>query len=359
MAGENQAPAAGPAPQDSFSQEIDQQLAAAEAAAAAEATTTQQPTVEQPGVVQVVQAETQQAAPAQQDPAQAEPARPALPETVPYARFAEVNAKRGNAEQRLQAALEAGNRSSGEIAALREQVARLTGQLEGMHRGGIAAPAQQQQQVDPVAQAEQELVALAERYEGGGMSATAYEKERLPLARKHARAIAQAEATGIARQHAQAQPKQGGDDLYLTDQTRALEDANPWIRTMPNSLIEGLKPMAIEYAKAHGIRLTDDAVGNRNLRAAFINVARELGLDIRFGAQPRGNPADLPPLQSTPAPAARVPVPANQPPPMPQRSAPSTGQGSLTESQFLAMSVEDRMALLDKAPHVFDDFAPG
>lgn len=360
-------PAPEAVPAGSLSEQIDQDLAAAEAALAAEeaaAVAAQTPAAE-PATDPAAAAPAPAPAPATApDPAPAGDGRPPMPQSVPIARFQEVVAQRHEAAAAYQRAVEEGNASRREIAQLREHLQRLTGQVEGMQRAGaVPAAAPPVQQTDPVAVAENELMALAAKYEAGGMSATEYERQRLPLARQHAKAIAQAEAVGVtqaARQYdAQTRPAPApSSDLYLEDQTRQMEEANPWVRRVPDELIAGLKPAVLRYCQERGIHVGNDARGNRNLRAGFIQLAREMRLPEIYGGGTEPAPA-MPVVPTSANPVPRLPVPANQPPNLGHRGAGPVNPGGISKEALLAMSPEQRLELHDKAPQVLESFASG
>lgn len=354
-------PAAIETPAGSLAEEIDRQDREAEAALAAEeaaaAAAQQPPGAEapeaQPAGQEQQAAEAPEAVPAQQ-PEQPQEQQPQRPTSVPYGRFAEVVEQRNRADQAYRQAIEDGTASQKQLALLQQQVAHLTGQIQGMQRSGPqpGAPGQPRQP-DPLMQVEEQLLALEREYEAGGMSAVERERRRQPLARRHAAIVGELSAIAVQQrarqQDAQQQRPTGatGADLYLEDQTRQMEEANPWVRNIPEDVIADYKPLVVRWCQSRNIPLTADARGNRNLRAAFIALGKERGLDRIWGGTETAPDATAPAAQQ-PANAARLPTPPSQPPLLGHRgsAAPST-PGGITEAQFLAMTPEQRMALPD------------
>lgn len=361
------APAANEAvPAGSLSEQIDQDLAVAQAALAAEeaaAAVAQAPAAE-PAAEAAATVETTPAAGASApEPAPAGDGRPPMPQTVPIERFNEVIGQRNHAAENLRRAVEDGNASKREIAQLREHLANLTGQVTAMQRSGTQPVAAPPQQADPVVQVEDELMALATKYEAGGMSASEYERQRIPLARKHAVLISQHVASGAVQQASRqpTAPAAASSDLYLEDQTRQMEDANPWVRNVPPELMVGLKPVLLRQLQERGIHAGDDARGNRNLRAAFVAYGREMRFPEIYGGGTEPAPRMAGPTAAPPpaTPQHRLPVPANQPPQLGQRGAGPADPGGVSKEALLAMSPEDRLELMEKAPQVFARFASG
>lgn len=380
MAVEN--PPAAPVPTGSLSEQIDEDLAAAQAAVAAEeaaALAAQQPPGTVPDVAAVDLEPVAEPAPGDAtneqpaaDPPAAEAGQPGAPPaeqqpprptTVPYGRFAEVVEQRNRADQAYRQAVAEGTASQRQLALLQQQVAHLSGQVQGMQRAGVqpagAPPARPQ--VDPLAEVEGQMLELAREYEGGTMRASEYEQKRIPLARRHAGLLAEMGAVNVTRaarqydaQQAQSRPATGAD-LYLEDQTRLMEEANPWTRNVPPEVMADYKPLVERWCHSRNIPLTPDARGNRNLRAAFIALGKERGLDRIWGA-PDAAPAAAPPMGST-AQTARLPAPPSQPPLIGNRGAAAPGApGGISKEAFLAMSPEARLEL---PPHVLMHFESG
>jgi hypothetical protein len=67
-------------------------------------------------------------------------------------------------------------------------------------------------------------------------------------------------------------------DAYVADQSRLLEQQNPWVARLPHTLLEDFVPMAARLCRASGLQLREgDPASDLALRRALVSVLAEHG----------------------------------------------------------------------------------
>lgn len=195
---------------------------------------------------------------------------------IPKARLDEVLRQGGELQQRLDQ--------------LAQHNAYLAGQLEAF--GRTRAPEQQQQQeTDPVQALETQLDALADRYDQGEITLREFRSAERRLLAEQDQARAE-----LARPDPETFAVQLSRDPVVSDHLTRLQRDNPWFDRVPQDDVQDfLVPRAREALERQGIAITPDARSTMILREAVVDLAKRVGMDLKYGGQQQ-QPAQAPAL---------------------------------------------------------------
>lgn len=282
-------------------------------------------------------------------PAAAAPAA-AQPQTIPKARFDEVNARARQAEEHA--------------AKLAADNAYLRGLADA--RGGIpatgtpAAPPAQQTPEQRLAAVRAEKATLAKQFDEGELTMADFEAKRDALEDKiEALRDERLNERMIAKTGSQASE---GSALYVETITRQLEKDHPWVGEFEAVGSDAdwnyLKQLGIERCISKGIDIRQGEIGRYELRKAVAEIADELGPSLLASKMARANRAapaigqtsqpqpTTPPLSpSVRARQAKLDVAAGAPPDLAAMPGVPANPGVYSEAQVMSMS-EDEYARL-------------
>jgi hypothetical protein len=259
-------------------------------------------------------------------PVEEEPQPPPEPEPqpqpqpmIPKARLDEVLRQGGELQQKLD-----------ELA---RHNAYLAGQLETY---GRQQPQQPQAPLDPVEQVKVKLKALGARYDAGEVSMEELLVEREALDEEARQARIEASRPDPAQEAARV-----SRDPIVTEATARMEAANPWFAKIPQPLVQGmLVNTARDMLAERGVELTSDARSTLILRQAVIDVAKMVGLDLKYGGAPQ------PQAQPQPQPNGVTPAERQAKLDLQQRLPPNTARIG-TSQQIDTMSPETLAEMSD------------
>lgn len=187
-------------------------------------------------------------------------------------------------------------RQGGELQTKLDELARhnayLAGQLEtyGRQQQPAGTPQQPQAPLDPVEQVKVKLKALGARYDAGEVSMEELLVEREALDEEARQARIEASRPDPAELAARI-----SRDPIVTEATARMEAANPWFANIPQRFVQGmLVDQAKDMLAERGIELTTDARSTLILRQAVIDVAKMVGLDLKYGGTPQPQPQPQP-----------------------------------------------------------------
>lgn len=133
------------------------------------------------------------------------------------------------------------------------------------------------------AEIKSEMTDLAKQVDAGTLSVEEQEAKRQAL---------DDELAGIREERILGKVKavapQAGNDLYLQTLTGKLEEADPWIKNVPENDIQNLIPFARDMLAKDGVDMTainGTPIGDYRLREALIKTAKQFGFNERYAGE--------------------------------------------------------------------------
>ena len=242
---------------------------------------------------------------------------------------------------RLDEVLRHGGELQARLDQLAQQNAFLAGQLEAMGRT-TTSPPDPQQSADPVAEVKARLFALGDRYDQGELSMREFLEQRDALDAE----LVQARAEASRPTPEQFQVTVNRDPVVASHLNR-LQSQNPWFANVPQEHVqEFLVPRARELLERQGVIIEADAQSTMILREAVVDLARNFGMDLKYGGAQSPQPAPRPqPTGVTPQERAAKVELANRLPPNPTRVGSAQQIDPMDPSTLAEMSDSDLAAL--------------